>query len=36
VFNGEAGAEPEHEAALNNLLNLMGQRQGSRSSFKIG
>ena len=36
VFNGEASAEPEHEAALNNLLNLMGQRQGSRSSFKIG
>jgi len=36
VFSGEARAEPEHEAALNNLLNLMGQRQGSRSSFKIG
>ena len=36
VFSGEASAEPEHEAALNNLLNLMGQRQGSRSSFKIG
>ena len=36
VFSGEASAAPEHEAALNNLLNLMGQRQGSRSSFKIG
>lgn len=36
VFSGEASAAPEHEAALNNLLNLMGQRQGPRSSFKIG
>ena len=36
VFSGMASAAPDHEAALNNLLNLMGQRQGPRSSFKIG
>ncbi len=36
VFSGLASAAPDHEAALNNLLNLMGQRQGPRSSFKIG
>lgn len=36
VFSGLASAAPDHEAALNNLLNLMGQRHGPRSSFKIG
>lgn len=30
-FSGEASAEPEREAALSNLLNLLGRRRGPRS-----
>ena len=30
-FNGEASASPEREAALSNLLNILGRRQGARS-----
>jgi len=35
-FNGEASAPPEREAALANLLNLIGQRRGPRSLITIG
>jgi general secretion pathway protein N len=35
-FQGEASAEPEHEAALNNLLNIIGRRQGARSLLSWG
>ncbi|MBL0422737.1 type II secretion system protein N [Ramlibacter sp. AW1] len=35
-FNGEASAAPEREAALANLLNIIGRRQGSRSVITIG
>lgn len=35
-FNGEASAVPEHQAALSNLLNLIGRRQGARSIIKVG
>jgi general secretion pathway protein N len=35
-FTGEARATPEREAALSNLLNIMGQRQGARSVFRVG
>jgi general secretion pathway protein N len=35
-FTGEARATPEREAALGNLLNIMGQRQGARSVFRVG
>lgn len=35
-FNGEASASPEREAALSNLLNILGQRQGARSIINIG
>ena len=35
-FQGYGEAVPEREAALSNLLNIMGRRQGSRSVFKIG
>jgi len=30
-FQGEASAVPEHEATLNNLLSIIGRRQGARS-----
>ncbi|WP_298932877.1 type II secretion system protein N [uncultured Ramlibacter sp.] len=35
-FNGEASAAPEHEAALANLLNIIGRRNGARSLITIG
>ena len=35
-FNGEASAAPEAEAALSNLLNILGQRQGAKSILKMG
>lgn len=35
-FNGEASAAPDAEAALSNLLNILGQRQGSKSILKMG
>lgn len=35
-FSGEASAAPGHEAALDNLLNIMGRRQGTRSLLSLG
>jgi len=35
-FSGEATAAPQHEAALANLLNLIGRRNGARSIIKVG
>ena len=35
-FNGFGEAAPGAEAALTNLLNIMGRRQGPRSVFAIG
>ena len=35
-FNGEASATPDAEAALSNLLNILGQRQGAKSILKMG
>ena len=35
-FNGEASAAPDAEGALSNLLNILGQRQGSKSILKMG
>lgn len=35
-FRGEATAAPEREAALSNLLNIIGRRSGSRSIITIG
>jgi len=35
-FRGEASAVPEHAAALSNLLNIIGQRQGARSLLSLG
>jgi general secretion pathway protein N len=35
-FAGEASAEPEREAALSNLLNIVGRRSGGRSIITIG
>lgn len=35
-FMGEAAAAPGREAALNNLLNIIGRRQGARSVISIG
>ena len=35
-FNGQASAAPGSEAALNNLLNLIGRRQGALSFISIG
>ena len=35
-FNGEASAVQEHEAALSNLLNIIGRRSGSRSIITLG
>lgn len=35
-FNGEATATPQHQAALSNLLNLIGRRNGARSIIKVG
>ena len=35
-FEGEATAEPEREAALSNLLNIIGRRRGARSLLTRG
>ena len=35
-FTGEASAAPDAEAALSNLLNILGQRQGAKSLLKMG
>jgi len=35
-FNGEASTAPDAEAALSNLLNILGQRQGGKSILKMG
>jgi len=35
-FQGEARATAEHEAALSNLLNVMGRRRGARSLITVG
>lgn len=35
-FEGEASAAPEHEAALANLLNIIGRRNGARSIITLG
>lgn len=35
-FAGEASAAPEREAALANLLNIIGQRNGPRSLITLG
>ncbi len=35
-FAGEASASPEREAALSNLLNIIGRRSGARSIITVG
>lgn len=35
-FQGVASAQPEHEAALANLLNIIGRRNGARSVITLG
>jgi general secretion pathway protein N len=35
-FNGEASAAPNAEAAVSNLLNILGQRHGNKSILKMG
>jgi general secretion pathway protein N len=35
-FEGEASAAPEHEAALSNLLNVLGQRRGNKAIMTMG
>lgn len=35
-FEGVASATPEHEAALSNLLNIIGRRNGVRSIITLG
>ena len=35
-FQGEARAAPDNEAALNNLLNIIGRRQGALAIISIG
>jgi general secretion pathway protein N len=35
-FSGTASAAPESEAALSNLLNIIGRRSGPRSIITIG
>lgn len=35
-FTGQASAEPGSEAALSNLLNVIGRRQGERSLLSLG
>ncbi|PUE12164.1 type II secretion system protein N [Limnohabitans sp. T6-20] len=35
-FKGEASAQAGHEQALNNLLNILGRRQGARSLISLG
>lgn len=35
-FSGEASAAPDREAALSNLLNIIGRRQGAKSLISLG
>lgn len=35
-FVGEASSAAEHQAALSNLLNIIGRRNGARSVIKLG
>jgi general secretion pathway protein N len=35
-FEGEARADPAHEAALSNLLNVLGRRQGNKAQLTMG
>ena len=35
-FEGVASADPEHVAALDNLLNIIGRRNGARSIITLG
>ena len=35
-FVGEASSASEHQAALSNLLNIIGRRNGARSIIKLG
>ena len=35
-FTGEASAQEGHEAAFDNLLNILGRRQGTRSLLSLG
>jgi general secretion pathway protein N len=35
-FTGEAIAQEGHEAAFDNLLNILGRRQGARSLLSLG
>jgi len=35
-FSGEASSTPEHQAALSNLLNIIGRRDGVRSVITLG
>ena len=35
-FTGEAMADPGHEEALSNLLNIIGRRDGARSLLSLG
>ena len=35
-FTGEASAAPDREAALSNLLNIIGRRHGARSIITVG
>ena len=35
-FSGEASADPGHEEALSNLLNIIGRRDGARSLLSLG
>jgi general secretion pathway protein N len=35
-FRGEARASANEEAALSNLLNIIGRRDGARSVISIG
>jgi general secretion pathway protein N len=35
-FEGVASAAPEREAALSNLLNILGRRTGARSIITVG
>ena len=35
-FTGEASADPQSEAALQNLLNMLGRREGSKALLSLG
>jgi general secretion pathway protein N len=35
-FEGEARADPAVEAALSNLLNVLGRRQGNKAQLTMG